>query len=63
MGWIKKLKMLLFALLLPVLAMSDDHQPLSKIAIHETVFAIDEHAYIKATPNVLGSRVSILLDL
>jgi len=39
------------------LAVSDEHQPLSKVAIHETTLALDERAYIKATPNVLGLTV------
>jgi len=39
------------------LAMSDEHQPLSKVAIHKTTLALDERAYIKATPNVLGLTV------
>ncbi|KAJ7953915.1 Purple acid phosphatase [Quillaja saponaria] len=51
--------MLFFAYLLPVLAtlqeaISDSHQPLSKIAIQKTIFALDEHAYVKASPVVLG---------
>ncbi|CAA3027902.1 probable inactive purple acid phosphatase 1 isoform X1 [Olea europaea var. sylvestris] len=29
-------------------------QPLSRIAIHKTVFAIDNDAYIKASPSILG---------
>lgn len=33
-------------------------QPLSRIAIHKTVFAIDNDAYIKASPSVLGNKVS-----
>ncbi|KAJ7943342.1 Purple acid phosphatase [Quillaja saponaria] len=61
MGWIRRSKMLCFAFLLPVLAtfqeaMSDSHQPLSKVAIHKTIFALDEHAYVKASPVVLGSE-------
>ncbi|XP_014509357.1 probable inactive purple acid phosphatase 1 [Vigna radiata var. radiata] len=36
------------------LAVSDGHQPLSIVAIHKTTLALDERAYIKATPNVLG---------
>ncbi|KAI9071511.1 hypothetical protein K1719_046519 [Acacia pycnantha] len=61
MGWFEKSKVVSLALLLLVLAtfqevMSDEHQPLSKVAIHKTIFALDEHAYIKATPNVLGLR-------
>lgn len=39
-------------------AVSDEHQPLSKVSIHKTTLALDEHAYIKATPNVLGLKVS-----
>lgn len=33
-------------------------QPLSRIAIHKTVLALDSHASIKATPSVLGVNVS-----
>lgn len=39
------------------LAVSDGHQPLSIVAIHKTTLALDERAYIKATPNVLGLTV------
>ncbi|KAE9614430.1 putative phosphodiesterase I [Lupinus albus] len=59
MGWMKKSKVLFFYLLLVATlqqAVSDEHQPLSKIGIHDTVFSIDKHAYIKATPNVLGLK-------
>ncbi|KAI4328297.1 hypothetical protein L6164_020660 [Bauhinia variegata] len=61
MGDIKWSKMVSFALFLLVLAtfqaaMSDDHQALSKVAIHKTIFALDERAYIKASPNLLGLK-------
>ncbi|XP_038721495.1 probable inactive purple acid phosphatase 1 [Tripterygium wilfordii] len=29
-------------------------QPLSRIAIHKATFALDDHAYVKASPTVLG---------
>lgn len=53
-------RVLIFSLL--VLAtfqqvVSDEHQPLSKVAIHKTTLALDERAYIKATPSVLGLKV------
>lgn len=53
-------RVLIFSLL--VLAtfqqvVSDEHQPLSKVAIHKTTLALDERAFIKATPNVLGLKV------
>lgn len=38
-------------------ATSDGVQPLSRIAIHKTVFALDDRAYIKAYPPVLGLKV------
>lgn len=34
-----------------------DH-PLSRIAIHKAVAAVDNNAYIKASPSVLGLTVS-----
>lgn len=67
MGVMEKSRILFFSLLIVLLlllattfqqAVSDVHQPLSKVAIHNTVFALDEKAYIKATPNVLGLKVS-----
>ncbi|KAE8724600.1 hypothetical protein F3Y22_tig00010263pilonHSYRG00164 [Hibiscus syriacus] len=35
-------------------ASSHGVQPLSRIAIHETTFALDNRAYVKASPIVLG---------
>uniref|UniRef100_A0A7C9ABG3 Purple acid phosphatase n=1 Tax=Opuntia streptacantha TaxID=393608 RepID=A0A7C9ABG3_OPUST len=35
---------------------SDDHQPLSKIAIHKATFALHDLAYIKVTPPILGIK-------
>ena len=68
MGGMKNSKLLLLAFVLPVIAnfqqaMSDEHQPISRIAIHKTVFAVDKQAYIIATPNVLGSSVSFSFTL
>jgi hypothetical protein len=40
-------------------AVSDVHQPLSKVAIHNTVFALNQGASIKANPNLLGLKVLI----
>lgn len=57
----KKLRMLLFSLLTFAIfqqVVSDVHQPLSKVAIHNTVFALDQGASIKATPNLLGLKVT-----
>ena len=61
MGEMEKSGMLFFCLLILATlqqVVSDEHQPLSKVAIHKTIFALDENAYIKATPNVLGLKVS-----
>jgi len=55
-----KLREIFFSLLVLATfqqAVSDEHQPLSKLAIHKTTLALDERAYIKATPNVLGLTV------
>lgn len=38
-----------------------DHQPLSAIAIHRTLFDLNEEAYVKASPTVLGSDVKLSL--
>ncbi|KAL9420599.1 hypothetical protein AB3S75_038214 [Citrus x aurantiifolia] len=38
------------------LAISHEDQPLSKIAIHKAVFALDDNAYIKASPSILGMK-------
>lgn len=57
----KSRRMLLFSLLILSTfqqALSDSHQPLSKVGIHNTIFALHERAYIKATPNLLGLKVS-----
>ncbi|ESR51164.1 hypothetical protein CICLE_v10033538mg [Citrus x clementina] len=35
---------------------SHEDQPLSKIAIHKAVFALDDNAYIKASPSILGMK-------
>ena len=63
MGWFKTTKLLFLVLFLSVIAnfeevLSDEHQPLAKVAIHEAIFSLDELAYIKASPNVLGLKVS-----
>lgn len=39
-------------------AWSHGDQPLSKIAIHKASFALQDHAYVKASPTVLGFKVS-----
>jgi hypothetical protein len=59
-GDMKKLRMIFFTLLILSIfhqAVSDVHQPLSKVAIHNTVFALNQGASIKATPNLLGLKV------
>lgn len=35
-------------------------QPLSRIAIHETTIAVDEDAYVKVSPTVLGLNVNLI---
>ena len=37
---------------------SHGDQPLSRIAIHKAVFALNDLAYIKASPPILGLKVS-----
>lgn len=37
--------------------LSHGGHPLSRIAIHKAVLAINEHAYVKASPAVLGLKV------
>ncbi|XP_024018238.1 probable inactive purple acid phosphatase 1 [Morus notabilis] len=63
MGKIQKLKMNLLAILLAIVLFllqevncHGDHQPLSRIAIHKTVFALHENARVKASPTVLGLK-------
>ena len=34
-----------------------DVQPLSQIAIHKASFALDEKAFVKASPRILGLQV------
>lgn len=64
MGRMAKLKMSFFIILLAVSTLqevnSHGDQPLSKIAIHKTVFALSHNAYVKATPPVLGLTVKLL---
>jgi hypothetical protein len=55
-----KLRMFFFSLVILSIvqqAVSDIHQPLSKVAIHNTVFALNQGASIKANPNLLGLKV------
>ncbi|XP_045801533.1 probable inactive purple acid phosphatase 1 isoform X4 [Trifolium pratense] len=55
----KKLRMIFFTLLILSIfhqVVSDVHQPLSKVAIHNTVFALNQGSSIKATPNLLGLK-------
>ncbi|KAL1327632.1 hypothetical protein HN51_037640 [Arachis hypogaea] len=35
---------------------SDEHQPLSKVAIHNIISELDQNAYVKANPSVLGLK-------
>lgn len=57
-----------FVILLPILwalfalqgATSHEDHPLSRIAVHKAIAALDARAYIKATPSVLGSNVSFI---
>lgn len=37
---------------------SHGDQPFSKISVHETVFALNDAAYVKASPLVLGLKVA-----
>ncbi|KAF4368171.1 hypothetical protein F8388_022804 [Cannabis sativa] len=60
-GRMRKLEMKFFAIFLftiVTLEMVSSHgdQPLSKVAIHQTVFALSEKAYIKASKSVLGLK-------
>lgn len=59
----KDMKVMRFLILLGLIiiqeATSHGEQPLSRIAIHEATFALHDLAYIKASPTVLGLRVSL----
>ncbi|GLU16926.1 hypothetical protein SLE2022_333310 [Rubroshorea leprosula] len=46
--------LLIFAILKVARSHGDQHQPLSRIAIHKATFSVDSNAYIKASPAVLG---------
>lgn len=39
-------------------AAASGHQPLSKIAIHRTTLALHESAFVKASPLILGLKVT-----
>ncbi|XP_062111438.1 probable inactive purple acid phosphatase 1 [Humulus lupulus] len=57
----RKLKMKLLAIVLFTIVTlkvvsSHGDQPLSKVAIHQTVFALHDEAYIKASRSVLGTK-------
>lgn len=51
-----RLLVILWGLLYSVTSHGD--QPFSKISIHETVFALDDAVYLKASPLVLGLKVT-----
>jgi len=40
---------------------SHEDQPLSGIAVHKITFGLNEKAYVKASPTVLGSNVIITI--
>ncbi|OMO72009.1 hypothetical protein COLO4_27884 [Corchorus olitorius] len=52
-------------LVLAILQEASSHgvQPLSRIAVHKTTFALDNRAFVKASPTVLGLNVSFYLQL
>lgn len=60
--------MKVFIILLSILAVlvalqgvtSHEDHPLARIAVHKAISALDAGAYIKATPSVLGSNVSVI---
>ncbi|KAL5553634.1 hypothetical protein UlMin_041035, partial [Ulmus minor] len=58
MGRMKNFKMKLLVILLALATLqevrSHGDQPLSKVAIHKTEFALRDNAYVKASPTVLG---------
>jgi len=38
---------------------SSGHQPLSKIAIHQAEIGLDDKAYVKVSPSLLGLGVNV----
>lgn len=42
---------------------SHGDQPLSKIAVHKAVSALHAHAFVKASPTILGLKVNFLITL
>lgn len=61
MGWLELAILLVLVTLKEVRCHGD--QPLSKIAIHKAVFALHDHAYVKATPTVLGLKVTFSIAM
>ena len=56
MSWLELAILLVLVTLQEVRSHGD--QPFSKIAIHKTMFALRDSAYVKASPTVLGVKVS-----
>lgn len=48
------------AVVLATLQEASSHgiQPLSRISVHTTTFALNDNAYVKASPAILGLKVS-----
>lgn len=60
--WAVKLNLVFLLVLLATLQEARSHgdQPLSKIDIHKAVFALDDLAYVKASPSILGIKVCFI---
>lgn len=60
MNFFVKLLVVLWALVVSLEeAASHGAQPLSVIAIEKAVVALDKNAYVKASPSILGLKVSL----
>lgn len=58
-----KFVVVLWALVSLKEAAADGVQPLSVIAIEKTVLALDNNAYVKASPSIIGLNVSMPFNL
>ncbi|KAK0574788.1 hypothetical protein LWI29_029083 [Acer saccharum] len=59
-GGMRDLRLILLGILLVIASLqvttSHGEHPLSRIAIHKATFALNEHAYVKASPTILGLK-------
>lgn len=61
MSWLELAILLVLLTLQEVRSHGD--QPFSKIAIHKAMFALHDSAFVKASPTVLGIKVSFSMTM